>query len=328
MRKRRRQPSLEAEQAALRMADENPGSPGAIEALRATLRSGRSLMAARAAQIIKEHRLDELTGELVLAFDRFLADPVKNDPSCHAKLAILEALDEIEAMSAAPFLSGARHIQKEPAWGPPVDTAAGVRARSVVALARIGYADLDLLAAELLADPEAPVRRAAADALAVRGLRTGAALALVKLRLGDDDPLVTLAAMSALLTLAPDVALTILDALLEDEETRELAAVPPGQSRREDALELLRAALARCVRSRERLPLLRAIGLHRSDAALAIALDVIADGAPPDAEAAVAALGARRFEPGIAARVRAAATRNGQVDLSRAIARAFPDEKE
>src|SRR5262249_17479002 len=109
------------------------------------------------------------------------------------------------------------------------------------------------------------------------------------------------------------------------EEQRELAALALGQSRRPDALELLRAALARCVRSVKRLPLLRAIGLHRSDEALAIVLGVIADGAPADAEAAVAALGARRFEPGIAPQVRAAARRNARVDPSNAVARAFPD---
>src|SRR5207247_11412753 len=38
-------------------------------------------------------------------------------------------------------------------------TAAALRGRGVVALARIGWPDVDLLAAELLTDPEPPVRR-------------------------------------------------------------------------------------------------------------------------------------------------------------------------
>ena len=74
-------------------------------------------------------------------------------------------------------------------------------------------------------------------------------------------------------------------------------------------------ALEGCARSDERVALLRGAGLHRSERALTALLTVIADAHEADARAAIEALGPRRFEPGIADRVRAAAARNDRADL-------------
>ncbi len=317
-------PTLEEEQRALTEAVEVPTSDGARVAIAAALASKRSLVAARAANLIKRHRLEGFSEALRETFTRFLDNPVKNDPSCTAKLAAIEALDFTESSDPDPFLRAARHVQLEPAWGPPVDTAVGLRQRGIVALARLHHSELDLLAAELLTDTESPVRQAALDALAHRGTREGAALALFKLRLGDEDPLVTLAAMSALVALAPDRALPELIPLVEHtaDARRELACVALGQSRRDDALAPLLEALSRCVRAEEREPILRGLGLHRSEGALAALLEVVADGALTDAEAAIAALAVRRFEPTIEKQVREAAKRNSS-DLEKALHEAF-----
>jgi HEAT repeat protein len=151
-----------------------------------------------------------------------------------------------------------------------------------------------------------------------RGDRANAALALFKLRSDDEDPLVTLAAMTALLALAPAHGRQELRELLgsENEDKRELAAVALGQSRSDEALTVLLDALERCARSEERAALLHGAGLHRSDRALEALLSVIADYHPTDARAAIESLGPRRFEAGIADRVRAAAARNDRADLS------------
>jgi hypothetical protein len=313
--------SYEDEQRVLSEAMANPAGDEARQALDAALHSRRSLVVARAARLIKEHVISGFAAELTEAFTRFLDNPVKSDPSCHAKLATIEALDYGESMDAAPFQRAVRHVQMEMG-----DTAAPLRARAILALARIGPADFGLVAARLLNDALPPVRQAALDALTHRGDEANAPLALFKLGLGDEDPLVTLAAMSALLTLAPAWALPELGARLDgSEEERELAAVALGQSRRDDALTLLLERLERCIGPDEREPLLRGIGLHRSDRALAALLALVSDGRARDAAAAIAALGARRYEPGLAARVREAAARNPSAELTDQLAASFPE---
>jgi HEAT repeat protein len=281
------------------------------------LTSGKSLLVARAAHLIREHSLENFDDELRAAFEQFVPLPYKSDPSCHAKLALLEALDYGESQSAGPFLRAVRIVQKEPAWGPPVDTAAGVRARGIVGLARLGHDDLELYAAELLVDPEPPVRQAALDALAHRG--RGAALALHKLEVGDEDPMVLLAAMSALVSLSPEWGLEKLAPML-DGDNRELAALALGQSRSDAALDLLLKTLENCVRAEDRKQLHRGIGMHRSDRALDSLLEIIREGHVQDAISAIAALHVRRFDPGVADRVKKAAKRK---ELAGAISENF-----
>jgi len=319
-----RRATFEEELQALSPVAADPHAPDAATRLAAGLASKRSLVVARAARLVREHALEGHEPALADACARFLVDPVKSDPSCQAKLAALEALDYAESTDAEPFLRAARHVQREGSS----DTAAPLRARAVLGLARIGHPDFDLVAATLLGDAQPPVRQAALDALVHRGDRAGAALALHKLRAGDDDPLVTLAAMAALLALAPDWGRAELGALLDDAdgtagERREWAAVALGQARGDEGLTLLLGALDRCVRADEREPILRGIGLHRSERALAALLPIIADGAAADARAAIEALAARRYDPGIAERVRDAAAANERVDLAAVVAERF-----
>ncbi|MDB4966126.1 MAG: uncharacterized protein JWN44_1815 [Myxococcales bacterium] len=306
--------TLEAELGALSALVGDPRGEEARAALLAGLRSKRAPVAARAARLVREHRIDGLEAELKDAFDRFMRDPVKSDPGCQAKLAVLEALDYGESMDSAPFVRAVGHVQLE---GAP-DTAGGVRARGVLALARMGYADFDLIVAQLLTDRLTAVRHAALEGLAHRGDRAGAALAQLKISVGDDEPVVTLAAMSALLVLAPEWALAELRAIVggKDAEARELAAVTLGQSRTDGALSVLLSALERCIRSEDREALLRGIGLHRSERALDAMLAVIAEAGPVDAKVAIESLVARRFEPGILARVRSATEANERAPLA------------
>jgi hypothetical protein len=291
---------LERELEALRPALADPESPFSRELLRSALRSSGSFAAAKAASVIRERLLSGFEADLKAAFNRFLENPVKTDPGCKAKLAALEALDYLETQDTAPFEAAVRYFQSEPTWGKPVDTAAAVRARGALGLARQGQGDFLLLMADLLADSEAAVRQTAAEAIAYRGEPAGAGLLALKLRQGDEEPLVTLACLSGLLTLAPAWALPQIDSLLNghDESLREVAALALGQSRREDALDKLLQALAGEVLSRRRSVLLRSVGLHRSDRSLAALLRIVAEGSRGDAEAAIEALAARRLEPG------------------------------
>jgi HEAT repeat protein len=191
----------------------------------------------------------------------------------------------------------------------PGDTASGVRARGVLALARQAWRDLPLLAAELLEDGEGPVRIAAADALGAHGSRDGAGALISRLARGDEDPMVVIAAFAALLALAPEWALDVARRGIRGGATvdRELTAIALGESRRDDALDLLVEWLERSVVPSDRETYLRAIGLHRTDRAATILLARIAEGSPDDARTAIEALAPRRFDPGMTARAREAA---------------------
>jgi len=285
-------------------------TPEGRRALGEALEKGAGVVAAKAAAIIREQRLEGFEDALRAAFDRFLQDPARTDPSCRAKVAILEALDFLEWMDPEPFLRGVRYVQEEKQWGPPVDTATGVRSRSAFALARLRHPDHAMLMAELLVDREPAVREAAADAIAHRGDPAGAPLLLLKLRTGDPEPPVLLACLQGLLELAPATGLAVADGWLygEDAGARELGAIALGESRREDALERLLEALERSATPRERAVLFRALALHRSEGALAALLKVVAAGPVADARVVLEALGPRAEERGLREQLQNAAS--------------------
>jgi HEAT repeat protein len=321
---------LEEQLEALEQACAAPESPEAAARLRGALREGPALVAARAGKVIRERGLDGFAADLEAAFRRFLADPVKSDPGCPAKLAALEALDFGGHGDAAVFLEAVRHVQLEPAWGPPVDTAVGVRARGVLALSRLGHPDLAFVAGTLLADAASPVRQAAADALAATGDAAHAGPLALRFAAGDEDPLVALACASGLLALVPGQALPRLRAALAgaDESAREVAALALGQSTREEALDLLLAHLESAPLASDRAVALRALGLQRNDRALRALLEVVAAGSLADAEAALAGLGARRFDAGVRDRARAAVAESQHAGrLAASLAAAFPGDQ-
>jgi HEAT repeat protein len=324
-----RRASAEVQLAALDAAAEAPASAETGARLREALGAAVGLVVARAAKIIREHALAGFEAELVAAFRRLLVDPIKNDPGCLGKLAALEALDFGDHDDAELFIEATRYVQKEPAWGPPVDTAVGVRSRGVLALARLAHRDLSLVAGGLLADPESPVRQAAAEALAGSGDRAQAGALALRWTLRDEDPLVVLACMTGLLVLAPDYALPRLRAALHgpDDGERELAALALGPSTRPEALDLLLEHLEVAPQSRERAATLRALGLQRNDRALAALLKVVETGSVRDAEAAIAGLGTRRFDAGVPDRTRAAARASeAAARLEASLASAFPED--
>ena len=318
--------SVDDELARVRAAAADPRTPSATEDITRGLSSKHARVVKAAAQLVKSRRLEGFTKALQAAYGRLLEDAVKRDPGCQAKLAVLEALDFTESMDEEPFVAATSLVQLEPAWGKPVDSAGPCRGRAILALARIGHADTVLLAGALLADTEVSARAAAADALANSGVRHGAGVLLLKLAVGDEDPLVLLGCMSGVLSLAPEVALARFGPVLHgpDEQQRELVAVSFGQSTRADACRALITALDACVLSKERAVLLRALGLHRSDAALEALLGIIDRGNDVDAKAAIRALAPRRFDPGLRARVERVVS--GQAGLERECAEAFKDE--
>ena len=84
------------------------GTPqAAIAPLRQALTHRSNYLVAKAADLVREFRLRELIPELLAAFDRYFANPLKTDPQCWAKNAISRALAALEFQDAA--VSPSRH---------------------------------------------------------------------------------------------------------------------------------------------------------------------------------------------------------------------------
>lgn len=239
MRTRRK---LEDVLAALRQVRDDPTSEASLRELRGALADRRSHAVAKAAALIGELEVADLVSEMLAAFDRFMAVPGA-DPGCAAKTGIAEALGRLGYDDPKIFLRGVRHVQWEPVYGGHVDTAAGLRGACGRGLVRMGYRDALTELAHLLADPQAPVRAAAARALADRGLDDATPLLRLRVLAGEREPSVLSECFAALLGLSPAKSLPFVSGFLDaaDAEMAEAAALALGGARLPEALPILRS---------------------------------------------------------------------------------------
>ena len=107
-------------------------SDDSVREIRQFMAGTSSVLAAKAAKAAARLEIRGLGPELVSLFHRCMKNSVKNDPGCHAKIAVVEALSSLDIPDADVFIQGIRHIQMEPSFGPPVDTADRLRAACVV----------------------------------------------------------------------------------------------------------------------------------------------------------------------------------------------------
>lgn len=300
---------IEERLAALRAID--PAAPDAQDLLRDALHAGSGLLAAAAARLIAEHRLEALVPELAPAFELLREDPVERDPTCRGKIAIARALHELDHWDDRVLVAGLTIEQLE-GWGGTRDgtrddTAAELRGVCGLAHAHFGRADaLDVLA-DLLADRERTARVAAAQGLGEAGHPDAAALLRYKIRVGDADPEVLTACVESLLALARDRAHGFLIGLLARHDDRaEIAAIALGGARVVSAFEPLVTWCGGCLPAqRHRIGFL-ALALLRHDPATAHLLGVVRDH-PRDAVAAARALATFKDDPSLGEQIREAA---------------------
>jgi HEAT repeat protein len=268
-------PSLEDRLAALSELRKDPDSPQSRQELRKCLASKTSLLAAKAARIAGECKVDGLAAELVEALDRFIVNPAATDRRCEAKLAVLKALDALEFPGHEPFLTGIRFVQMEASFGPPVDTAVELRAVSAIGLVRTNYPEIGVELVQLLADPQREARIGAIRAIAYWGTQAGALLLRYKILIGDRETEVTGQAFSALLYMEPARALDFVAGYLknEDDALAEGAALAIGESRTAQAFDVLKAH----AHSRIRPAVLLGIALLRQDEAITYLKDLLPD---------------------------------------------------
>lgn len=278
---------LEDQLAALAALRADPTSSRTRAKLRQALSSRQNALVARAAEIVGEFLLGELEGELVQAFERSMVNPAKVDPGCLAKTAIVDALYRMEAYRPDTYLTGVGHVQMEPVWGGREDTAAKLRGLSALGLARINYPNVMLQLAQLLADPVADARIAAARAIGYSGLDTGVPLLRYKALIGDSHPQVVCECFAALLKLDAEPALAFVAGFLQHDERaiQEAAAVALGESHQVQAFPFLEAAWEDAVDDEIRKTLLVAIVLLRQERSLDFLISLVLEGGSRRAEA-------------------------------------------
>ncbi|MBL8797437.1 MAG: HEAT repeat domain-containing protein [Planctomycetia bacterium] len=298
---------LDARLERLRALRQEPASPEHVAELRKALADKSNLVAAEAAEIVGARLLAELTPDLVAAFDRFMVDPAETDKLCRAKLAIVETLNKLEYDQEAIFLTAIRHVQMEPRWGTSEDAAADLRGSAAFGLVRLNYRDVVLLLVDLLLDREKVARMAAAQALGETRAPAAIPLLRYKARLGDKDSEVTAECLAALMVAAPVESLPFVTRFLNsaDEALQQGAAFALAESRRADALAVLKDHYAKARRSSLQEVLLLAISMTRLPAGLEFVFEVLAGDDRTAAQAALAALAIHRHNDSVHERVAA-----------------------
>lgn len=307
--------------AALGEVRKDPTSEASLRELRQALQGPSCHAAAKAARIAGECDVGTVVPEMLVAFDRFFTEA---DTGCSAKAAIAEALYRLGHDDAAPFLRGIRHVQMEPVFGGRVDTAVDLRGACALGLARMGYRDALLELADLLADPETPVRISAARAIAYRGGEDGAPLLRLKALAGDKEPAVVSECLGALLRVSRQSVGFVAGFLRgRGPEQAEAAALALGESRLPAAFEVLRDWSQDVAGSAlERVALLGLATLRRDDA-IDHLLGLVRAGTPRSAGAAVEALGLYRGDGALLARLTEALSTRADPSLAAAFAKAF-----
>jgi hypothetical protein len=263
---------------------------------------------ARAARLAREAALTALAPALVAAFPRFLEDPIRRDPGCVAKNEIVHALLAFEYPAPDVYLPGAAHVQREPAFGEPIDTAPELRAMSAMALVVTEHPAALTTCVGLLVDREPAARAGAVRALVASG-RPDIALVLRLLALrGDPDPGVLADALAGVLALGGDDAVSFVAERLasSDRDVARAAAMALGDARRSEAVAVLRERLPVEDRLDVRHAIILALATSRDDAALDALLEVIARGSAADSKAAADALGLYAHDEALQRRVASA----------------------
>ncbi|HEV2702033.1 MAG TPA: hypothetical protein VGV09_10410 [Steroidobacteraceae bacterium] len=248
-----------------------------LASLKKALGDRHFLVVSRAATLSGERLLHELLPDLLHAHARFLQDPVKRDPQCKAKGAIARALVALECQDIAFYRAGIAYRQLEPVWGGRTDTATDLRCSCAMGLAASGHVRAVAELTALLNDPEVPVRCGAARAISCGNPFEAEAVLRLKVHIGDTDPQVIGECFGALLAITPGDSMPFVAGHLKgkDEALQEYAALALGESRRPEALILLREAWDELVTAQPRGALIRAAALHRSEAAFEWLLGLI-----------------------------------------------------
>lgn len=307
--------ALEKKLDSLRALRDSPET--AEKELRRALQDKNGFYVSKAAAIAGELQLRALVPDLEAAFDRFLKDPVKTDPQCWAKIAIVKALRAMEHKESRTFLRGWSHIQKEPVWGGEVDTAAPLRGACAISLVQCQLSDLEILSylTAGLADPEKNVRVDTAAAIGALGSEAGALLLRLKALLGDKEPEALGQCFTSLLDLGPAEGVPFVARFLSPshgEEVQAEAVAALAQVKAEQAIEFLREAWKQPMPSSLKKTLVLSLAGSPLPSSADFLLTVLAEGSDEVAIWALEALDASRFRSQVYDRIKTVVEQAGE----------------
>ncbi len=277
-----------------------PASPSTIEHLRKALKDRNNYISSKATAIAAELGLRDLVPDLAAAFHHFIVDPVKSDPQCWAKNAIVKALKDLDYSEADLFVAGLKHFQFEPVWGGKVDTALTLRGASALALVSCPmprYQILAHLVEALATDPGTSVRVDAARAIAQLSGPDSILLLRLKAMCGDLEVEVIGQCFAGLLDMSPHDSISFVAAFLDakDPDVRAESAAALGECHEPAALAMLEKYWRARSDVDTRRAILLSLGASRQIAAADFLLWVMEEGMSEDASNAIRALGASRF---------------------------------
>jgi hypothetical protein len=312
--------------AAIRLLRDQSTSPALVDELRKGIADRSNLVAAAAAAIAGDRRLVDLAPDLEAAYARFAVDPLKTDKLCRAKIAIVQALENMEHDRPDVFHDAARCVQLEPVWGGDEDAAVPLRALALFALVRLDVPGLLTLLVDALNDPldrvskedqERQVRLAAAQALGLEGSEAAALVLRLKARVGDRDPDVISECLHALLTISTRDHLKFVASFLDprNEARCEAAALALGRSRSPEALAPLEACWRRATPPALQETILLAVAMLRTPEAVNCLIEIVGDEAERHALMALSALKVHRHDARLAERIEHVVVARGSATL-------------
>lgn len=260
---------------ALRQQDEKTR----IQVLRDRLSSRNNLLAARAADLVREFDLQQLTPQLLQAFDHFFQNPEKSDPQCWAKNAISRALAAFGYQEHEVFLRGMRHVQMEPVWGGRSDTAGTLRSICALALVQcrsLSECDLLALLIELIADKDKTVRVEVVRAIEQVGSPSASLLLRLRAVLQSDEPEVLGACYGGVLRIEGVKAIPwVAQFLSSTDDNAAEAALAIAGTHSPEAFQPLQGSFSKARDNWWCSILLSALALTRQNAAIEFLLDLV-----------------------------------------------------
>jgi HEAT repeat protein len=242
------------------------------------LTSQSNVVVARAAEIACELEAQDLTPDLIAAYERLAADPFELDKGCLGMKAILGALFALEADASEVYLHAVRHVQFDSGTftKDPVDSAEELRGAAAQVLVKTEHPQaLDEIASLLL--DKVRVRLAAVRALRAASSHAATLLLRMKLLIQEHDPEVCYECFSGLLEFSQD-SMDYVASFLEHEDpaVASMAALAIGDHGGAEALIQLKNAWYRQTNPDLKEAILNAIASLRSDEAVDFLIELVA----------------------------------------------------